>query len=95
MSLIINQSDNSQIPGQPEYGKGWKAEFNHGCCPNCNEPAPPVCIRVTQAFTRASQDSSLVTTVENPYFCPCQNQAPVSGCQPAIETIDCSATIIT
>lgn len=89
MSLIINQSDNSRIPGQPEYGKSWKAEFNHGCCPSCGEQPIPVCVTTIQAFTRASQDSSLVTTITNDYYCPCQNQAPIAGCQPAVETIDC------
>lgn len=82
-------SSNADNPNAPEWLKNWKAEFNHGCCPNCNNPDIPVCVTSIQAFTRASQDPSLVTTVENPYYCPCQNRAPVSGCQPAVETINC------
>jgi hypothetical protein len=91
MSLIINQSDNSQIPGQPEYGKSWKPQFNHGCCPDCKEPEKPICTTKVQAFTRYSQDPSLVTTVVNSGDCPCQNEAPATGCQEAPETIDCSS----
>lgn len=35
---------NSETPGQPEYGKGWKQKNNSGCCSFCNktpDPAPP------------------------------------------------------
>jgi hypothetical protein len=89
MSLIINQSDNSDIPDQPEYGKKWKPEFNHGCCPDCKKELPPVCTTLIQVFTRSSQDPSLVTTVTNDY-CRCQKEAPVSGCQQPPDSIDCN-----
>lgn len=88
MSVITKQSDNSLIPDAPEYGKGWKAEFNHGCCSFCNNKTPPpVCVTKTQTFTRFSQAESLTSTVSNRY-CPCQNQAPVSGCEPCNKPVD-------
>lgn len=82
-------TNNADDPNSPEYLKAWKPEFNHGCCPSCNEPLPSVCVTTTQAFTRSSQDPSLVTTVTNLYYCPCQGKGPISGCQPSPETINC------
>lgn len=72
--LIIDQSDNSQIRGQPEFNKPWKPQFNSGCCSTCKNPIPtPTCTTRVQAFTRYSQDSSLATTIVTSGDCPCQN----------------------
>ncbi len=90
--LIINQSDNSQIPGQPEYGKPWKPQFNHGCCPSCGDQEQPVCTTKIQAFTRYNQDPSLVTVITTSGRCPCQDESPVSGCEGTPpDSLDCSS----
>jgi len=87
MASIIKQSDNSLIPGQPEYGKGWKAEYNHGCCPYCNERPIAYCTTKTQYFTRNNQSEDLVNTDVNRY-CKCQNKSVTAGCIPCNETIN-------
>lgn len=85
MAVITKQSDNSLIPGQPEYGKSWKAEFNHGCCTECGKQKTPVCTTKIQGFTRSDQSDSLITTIVDSY-CRCQNQAPISGCDSCNES---------
>lgn len=89
MSLITVQGDNSKIPGEPEYGKGWKAENNFGCCQTCGKKTPPTCTTRTSRFTRDNRDSSLVTEVVNDYVCPCQNANPVAACSGPVINQDC------
>jgi hypothetical protein len=72
--------NNSLDPQAPEFGKAWKAEFNHGCCTTCGSETPPVCSQVISRITRTDQSESLVTTTEFDYDCPCQNVVRHNDC---------------
>jgi len=69
-------SNNSLIPNAPEFGKGWKAEFNHGCCDTCAPPTPTVCTTVISFRTRGMPAPLVVR--QN---CGCQQADPLAqGC---------------
>lgn len=79
MSINISNS-NSENENSPEWQKGYKPEFNFGCCTSCKECIPPECETTIQHFVRGSQSSNLVEVTINRY-CKCQSKSIISnGC---------------
>ena len=54
-------NDNSKLPGQIEFNRGWKADNNAGCLCNCIVPQTGSCVTIVQRFTRYDQSANLIS----------------------------------
>jgi hypothetical protein len=78
---------NAEIPGSPEYGKGYKIENNAGCPCNCIIPQKASCKTIVQRYTRYDFSEDLVSEKD----CGCSALIQVD-CQSIITENGCTTS---